>query len=151
VIALDATGRLLLLHTLDLNEDQRDWWELPGGGVKQGETAAGAARREFAEETGISIAAHRLDYVATFDNDVLFANRVHHLTEHIFATRLAGAPEAGRRSLDGPLEQASLIEQRWWTKGELHTAELRLHPPQLRELLAGDVVANLGHEAAQER
>jgi 8-oxo-dGTP pyrophosphatase MutT (NUDIX family) len=141
VVAFDMSGRLLLLHTLDLNDDPRDWWELPGGGVEPGETPLAAARREFAEETGIPIAGCPLEQVATFDNDVLFANRLHRLREHLFVTRLAVALERGPRSLDGPLEHASLLGQRWWSHDELCSSEIRLHPPQLRELLTTRAMA----------
>jgi 8-oxo-dGTP pyrophosphatase MutT (NUDIX family) len=30
------------------------WWELPGGGLAEGEDSAAACRRELAEETGIT-------------------------------------------------------------------------------------------------
>ena len=48
MIAFDQRGRVLLIRVLDLNEQQRTWWELPGGGVEPGETVVDAARREFA-------------------------------------------------------------------------------------------------------
>jgi 8-oxo-dGTP diphosphatase len=46
----DITGRLLLVRRCDTGD-----WELPGGHVDPGESAAGAAVRETAEESGITV------------------------------------------------------------------------------------------------
>jgi len=135
VIAFDQRGRVLLIRVLDLNEQQRTWWELPGGGVEPGETVVDAARREFAEETGIRIDRLPLAYVATVDNDVIFANRLHLLREHVFAGRIGEPVTAGPRSLADSLEEASVTGQRWWAVEELTSPGLRLHPPQLLELI----------------
>jgi 8-oxo-dGTP pyrophosphatase MutT (NUDIX family) len=46
IVARDAAGRVLLVrHSYGGGS-----WECPGGGVKKGESAEAAARREFAEE-----------------------------------------------------------------------------------------------------
>ena len=42
-----------------------DTWALPGGGQRRNESTEAAARREVAEELGITIAASELRYVAT--------------------------------------------------------------------------------------
>jgi 8-oxo-dGTP pyrophosphatase MutT (NUDIX family) len=46
----DGAGRLLLVRRVDSGN-----WELPGGRVELGESAAGAAEREVAEETGVTV------------------------------------------------------------------------------------------------
>jgi 8-oxo-dGTP pyrophosphatase MutT (NUDIX family) len=46
----DDLGRLLLVRRIDSGN-----WELPGGRVEPGETAAGAAEREVAEEAGVTV------------------------------------------------------------------------------------------------
>jgi|tagenome__1003787_1003787.scaffolds.fasta_scaffold20983850_4 8-oxo-dGTP pyrophosphatase MutT (NUDIX family) len=135
-MAFDGRGRLLLIHVLDLNEHELDWWELPGGGVEAGETLVGAARREFAEETGIPIDGVPLEHVATVDNDVIFAGTPYRLREHVFAAEIGPRPAAGPRALADALEEASVIGQRWWPVDQLTAGGLRLHPPQLLELLA---------------
>jgi 8-oxo-dGTP pyrophosphatase MutT (NUDIX family) len=50
VVALNADERLLLFHTHDpVNPDLGRWWELPGGGIEEGETYRAAAIRELRE------------------------------------------------------------------------------------------------------
>ena len=50
VAVRDGVGRILLVHKID-----NDYWALPGGAVDLGESAAEAALREIAEETGVTI------------------------------------------------------------------------------------------------
>lgn len=45
----DRNGRLLLVREVDGS------WELPGGGLEQGEAAREALAREMAEETGLTV------------------------------------------------------------------------------------------------
>lgn len=58
--------RVLLNHLR--HERAGDFYELPGGGIRPGETLQQAVRREALEETGYSVAVHELlwarDYVA---------------------------------------------------------------------------------------
>ncbi len=56
VVVQDAAGDVLLLLTRELSlPGYGTWWELPGGGLEPGESAADAAIRELAEETGLVI------------------------------------------------------------------------------------------------
>lgn len=55
VVLLDPDGRIFLLAARDPADPARGrWWELPGGGLDPGETTEQAARRELAEEAGIT-------------------------------------------------------------------------------------------------
>ena len=56
VIALDPAGRVLLVRLSYGSQN----WQLPGGGMAAGEDPVIAAAREFAEETGLSLAEPRL-------------------------------------------------------------------------------------------
>ncbi|WP_112231449.1 NUDIX domain-containing protein [Lentzea atacamensis] len=62
VLLLDAHDRVLLIHACDPLDRGRDWWELPGGGLDEGEEPVDAARREVAEETGMIV--RRLEFPA---------------------------------------------------------------------------------------
>jgi 8-oxo-dGTP pyrophosphatase MutT (NUDIX family) len=53
VVVLDAHRSVLLFHTHDAaHPDLGEWWELPGGGLDEGETYLEAAVREIREEAG---------------------------------------------------------------------------------------------------
>ncbi len=56
VVALDTADRIVLVgqHRYSLDEDS---WEIPEGGVPDGETALDGARRELREETGVKAAS----------------------------------------------------------------------------------------------
>jgi len=50
---LDRHNRVLLIRAYDPYEPEfGEWWEVPGGGVENGEDTVDAAIRETAEETG---------------------------------------------------------------------------------------------------
>lgn len=55
VTILDAEGRVLALRSAYSRQ-----WQLPGGGVKYGESLTGAMRRELIEETGLAAGDLRL-------------------------------------------------------------------------------------------
>ncbi|NEE37574.1 NUDIX domain-containing protein, partial [Streptomyces sp. SID7982] len=54
VVLLDPDDRVLLLHGHEPDDPADTWWFTPGGGLEGGETREQAARRELAEETGIT-------------------------------------------------------------------------------------------------
>jgi ADP-ribose pyrophosphatase YjhB (NUDIX family) len=76
-------GRLLLVKPVYM-----DYWTLPGGGVKRGETLEQTARREVWEETGVRLGSLTLlglydnfsegkrDYVALFQAEFLSRENV---------------------------------------------------------------------------
>ena len=51
MVARDAAGRVLLVR----HSYGSDAWEFPGGGMRRGEDAEAAVRREFAEELGCGL------------------------------------------------------------------------------------------------
>ena len=98
------------------NPPRQGEWSLPGGRIEWGETAAGAALRELAEET--SVTAELLGLLDVVDG--LFAGPDGQLERHYllidFAARwLSGEPVAGDDALEArfwPIDDA--IERVQW-------------------------------------
>jgi 8-oxo-dGTP pyrophosphatase MutT (NUDIX family) len=56
IVLIDSRSRMLAFRTREYSRPEYGlWWELPGGGIEPGETAAQAAVRELYEETGIAV------------------------------------------------------------------------------------------------
>ena len=61
MVVRDAAGRILLFHTHEQSTPELgEWWELPGGGIDEGEDYLAAALRELREETGIEAVHHQV-------------------------------------------------------------------------------------------
>lgn len=133
VLLLDTSDRVLLIHALDPDDPSRRWWELPGGGVDEGEDLTTTARRELAEETGITLTElGRQLWVR--ESRFRYRGRDHHRIEHVF---LARTPGTTRRVPLRPTEneKAGLIERRWWSAAELRHCPDPLLPNNLPDLL----------------
>jgi 8-oxo-dGTP pyrophosphatase MutT (NUDIX family) len=133
VLLLDADNRVLLIHARDPEEPNHHWWELPGGGLDDGEDLVGAARREVAEESGIMLDnLGRKLWVR--ESRFRYKGRDHHRIEHVFLGRTPSTvPQVPLKPSEN--EKAGLIERRWWSADELQRCPDKLLPNNLPDLL----------------
>jgi 8-oxo-dGTP pyrophosphatase MutT (NUDIX family) len=139
LVVLDVDGRVLLLHTRDLaNPEFGTAWELPGGGVEEGETHVETAIRELREETGITISTECVGE-PTWRRDVSYTYRGQHRLQHelIAAVRLSESTPQVEGSQGTDFEQEDHFGFRWWTLEEIRSSDQRFYPGRLAELLPG--------------
>ncbi|MEU1085787.1 NUDIX hydrolase [Streptomyces sp. NPDC005576] len=132
VVLLDPQDRILLMHGFEPEDPAKTWWFTPGGGLEGDESHEQAARRELAEETGITdvelgpvLWKRRCSF--PFDGRRWEQDEWYFLarTERT-ATDLGGLTELERRSVTG---------LRWWTSAELRATRETVYPTKLAELL----------------
>jgi 8-oxo-dGTP pyrophosphatase MutT (NUDIX family) len=138
VLLLDPAERILLLHGFDPLVPGRTWWFTPGGGVEGEEDLTDAARREVAEETGITdIALGPL--VARRSSAFSFDGRSFDQDEWYYLAR------TGTTALDASgqteLELRTVDELRWWSLPELLATAETVYPEGLGSLLASLLAA----------
>jgi 8-oxo-dGTP diphosphatase len=107
-------GQLAVLLVQRGDYPYRDYWALPGGFVRSGESAGAAARRELTEETGAATFTGHLEELRTYsDPDRDPRMRV------VSVAYVALAPE-----LPDPQPGGDAADARWWP-----TADLGLDAP----------------------
>jgi 8-oxo-dGTP pyrophosphatase MutT (NUDIX family) len=143
VIVVDHAYRVLLLHVADPARPERGaWWELPGGGLKRGETSAAAALRELREETGIERGVRIGPCVWTRELDLPFTPL--RQVERIHVAWLDD-PTAPRSELAMDVtERAGLLGERWWTLDELAASDEVFYPRRLPALMPAVVRGEYG-------
>lgn len=125
-------GRVLLVRRGQ--EPDRGKWGFPGGLVELGETAAQAALRELAEETGITAAAGPvLDVFDVITRDEAGRIRYHYLLVAVACRWLAGEGAAA--------DDAAALG--WFTPAEIAPLPASGHLARLVELV-------LAHAAGRE-
>jgi 8-oxo-dGTP pyrophosphatase MutT (NUDIX family) len=133
VLLIDPQDRVLLIHACDPHDRGHDWWELPGGGLDEGEEPVDAARREVAEETGIVLPSlGRKLWIR--ESRFHYKGRDHHRIDHVFLGRISDtAPKVALQPTEN--EKAGLIERRWWSAAELVQTTAKLLPASLPRLV----------------
>ena len=140
VVVLVAAGRVLLfgvheerVATHPRNRGGRPFlWCTPGGGCRDGESFADAARRELWEETGLRAELGPLVWRRVVDVE-LFDQPIH-ADEQYFLVR-AEPFEVDLSNME-ELERGTYREHRWWSAAEVAASDDLFFPEDLAELLA---------------
>lgn len=140
---LDPDGRLLLLDSTDPGEPGSSWWELPGGGVEDGEDEVTALVREVLEETGLTVRPEAVGPLQwTQESTFTWRGVRRTMRGHGRLVRVDDLTVAAT-SLT-PEEHGTILAQRWWTPAELAASDARFFPRNvpslLPRLLAGERV-----------
>jgi 8-oxo-dGTP pyrophosphatase MutT (NUDIX family) len=133
VAVIDAKRRVLLLHTWDPGVNDSEVWELPGGGLREGEIPSDGARRELYEETGI-VADEFGPRLGVVETDFEFDGQHFRQRETIFSLWVE-QEECAPADLEPGVERAAHLGHEWVPIDDLRCRRLRLHPRQLPDLL----------------
>ena len=146
LVLLDAEGRVLLLHTRDLSNPMvPSIWELPGGGIEQGESFVRAAAREIREETGILLDEASMS-APKWHRDVLYTYRGEKRLqrESIGIARIEQVAPSISGNLRVAFEGEDHIDHRWWALQDIARSDSLFYPRSLPALLprfvAGEVI-----------
>jgi 8-oxo-dGTP pyrophosphatase MutT (NUDIX family) len=137
VVLLDMAGDLLLFRTVDASTPAvGTWWELPGGGMEDGESVAETATRELLEETGLALAPSALGE-ATWTRSATYLRRGRRILQHelVVVARLEGIGREPARDGRTPEELEDYVGHRWWSVPDIVTSSERFFPGRLPELL----------------
>lgn len=135
VLLLDSRGRVLLFRGGDPAAPERGtFWFTPGGGLEAGETHREGAARELFEETGLRCDPAALEG-PVHEEESLFEFATLRILQHstFFVLRV----DAHDVDVSGfnELESSSIVEHRWWDRGDLRATADPVYPSCLSELL----------------
>ena len=131
---VDEAGRLLLLDCVDPARPDVRWWELPGGGVEEGEDEVAATVREVLEETGIAVDPAAVGPLV-WTQESTFLHRGERRTSRCHGRVVRVAPGSVVEVALTDDEQGTIIGQRWFSPEELAASQDRFFPRHVVTLL----------------
>ncbi len=135
VLPVSPAGEVLLLQGQDPAVPGELHWVSIGGAVDPGESLAGAAIRELAEETGIAASeADLLGPVHRATHPFSWDGRSYVSDNHFFALRLEPTTEIHFSGLE-EAEVGNILKAAWWTPEALG-ADGSAASPDLPEIMA---------------
>jgi 8-oxo-dGTP pyrophosphatase MutT (NUDIX family) len=137
LVVQDVLGQVLLFRTRELSMPELGyWWELPGGGIEEGETYVDTAVRELREETGITIEPHQVG-PARWRRTASFRHRGSRRLQHevvaIVGLDVVGPDIDGSERLS--YETEDYVDFRWSSVGDIVASSDRFYPGRLPHLL----------------
>jgi 8-oxo-dGTP pyrophosphatase MutT (NUDIX family) len=144
VILAGPGGQVLLFRHLLREPWSREGWLPPGGAIEAGESAALAAVRELAEETGHLFTAAQVGAAVAVDSGSWRARGTVFTSSNWYFFARATTLRIDLSGQDD-YERRELLDHRWWTAGELESTQDLIFPAGLAgllpRLLAGDLPA----------
>jgi 8-oxo-dGTP pyrophosphatase MutT (NUDIX family) len=137
LVVLDSARRVLLFHSRDSTDPALGTcWELPGGGIDDGEDYVQAAIRELNEEAGLSITPEQLDQPG-WQRDATYRYRGHRRLQHEQVALVHLRSESPPIDATGRdrCEQDDCFGSRWWQIDDIVSSDDRFYPGTLPLLL----------------
>lgn len=132
LLVLDPEGHVFLFQYQD---DGRNWWATPGGGLEGDETFEQAAAREAGEELDLTLTTFRPLWCLTANFS--FRGQSIHQVEHYFLVRTSRDDVKCGDVVGDAHRRESIVGGRWWSAAELEMTPDQVFPEDLRQRLAG--------------